>query len=177
MSDEWTQPRVGAYPGNAAVTERTDPFIEDCLSHPRPYMGRSASEDLVQEFRLLVWRNQGRILGIAADHERRKFVGTIARNVRRKKHRTDVRHPEAQLDASEWEALSISRAPHLIDFDLRKALRALPEAQRRILVQHFFHGQSYAEIGACLRINAKAAGRRIERAMINLRAAFYKENK
>ena len=146
-------------------------FIADCLEDPKKYM-RGASEDLLQEFRLKVWRAQSRIEEVPADQNARvKFVQTIANNVRISHLRNWTRRPEVQLEAVHLEVAS-GDAPQVRDLELRRLLEKLTPAHRDALHLHYWEGLTYEEMGELLRITKGAAQMRTYRGVQALRRAW-----
>jgi RNA polymerase sigma factor (sigma-70 family) len=126
---------------------------------------RQASEDMVQEvfFRILKYRHTYR-----ADTAFRSWIFQIARNVRR-----DAR-PKPALVAVESEPIAdptASEPPHDAAL-MERALMALPEEKREILMMSRLQGLKHREIGEVLGCEAGAVKVRIHRALKELRAKF-----
>jgi len=157
----------------------TDQFALLFERHHRPLFNffyrmtgqRSASEDLVQEvfLRILKYRET-----FHADSQFRGWMYQIARNVRmdyfRSRRSEDelpsalepVRAPTSSLEVKEQTAL------------LERALLALPEEKREVLVLARFQEMKYAEIAALLNIEVGAVKVRVHRALKELREVFLK---
>jgi RNA polymerase sigma factor (sigma-70 family) len=102
----------------------------------------------------------------------RPWLYTIAYNLMRDHHRYRGRRPEdptepARHDAHPGSAPSPD-AP-LLDEPVRRALAQLPEAQREVIVLHWFEGLSFAEIAEIVGAGRSAVKVRAHRGYKQLR--------
>ncbi len=116
---------------------------------------RSLAEDIAQEAFLAVWRSGGRYdrargsvrtwtLGIV--HNR--AVDALRRSGARERRRASDEGIEEQLEAPErTDAQAVESA---VAHDVREALVALPEEQRRVIELAYFGGFTHVEIASML---------------------------
>ena len=131
---------------------------------------RAKATDLTQEVFLLVWRHAGiyRPTG-----EPRAWLLRLTRNraideLRRERRRPQGTPPQAA------DVLQTLAAPTVVTetleyHEVRKAVAALPEAQREALFLAFFHGFSHQEIASKLQTPLGTIKARIRRALQTLR--------
>jgi RNA polymerase sigma-70 factor (ECF subfamily) len=133
---------------------------------------RALSEDLVQEvfLRMLRYRDT-----FHSGSQFRGWMYQIARNVRMDHFRSNLRQ-DAVL--SESEPAPATAPSHLEMKEqtalLERALRALAEDKREILVLARYQEMTYAEIAALLNIEVGAVKVRVHRALKELREIFLK---
>lgn len=123
-------------------------------------------DDLVEEVLLIVWR---RLDAVPADAEAAWMIG-VARNVlanaRRRQNRRDaltVSMPPPAVAASAEDRV-------VADLAVAEALRALPEADREILLLHFWDGLDARQLAVALSVTTNAAAVRLSRAQARFRA-------
>lgn len=106
----------------------------------------------------------------------RPWLFTIALNLKRQHFRRQGRRPEAALhpdgDADEPVAPGGDPEARLHDASLRKALDALPEPQREVIVLHWFEGLSFREIADAVGASQPAVKVRAHRGYNLLRQAL-----
>ncbi len=130
---------------------------------------RSVSEDLVQEVFLKMLRYR------ASFHDDSQFRGwmyQIARNARIDDLKK--RGPQTYIPV---EAVEIGGCEHPFEAGnmlLERALLALPEQKREILILARYQEMKYEEIAALLGIDAGTVKGRVHRAMKELREVFFK---
>jgi RNA polymerase sigma-70 factor (ECF subfamily) len=136
---------------------------------------RAAAEDLAQETLLEAWRNRHKLRdpsGVDA------WLAAIARNVchrwARRRGReltlvpTTVEPPGPVGVETELERCELVEP-------LDRALALLPPATRDLLIQHYVHESTQAELGARLGVSADAVSMRLTRAKALLRQAVTAE--
>jgi len=100
----------------------------------------------------------------------RPWLYTIAINVRREIHRKRRRKPETQFDPETHPIPTttpdVTTASERL---VRRSLDALPEAQRTVLLLHWYEGYSYKEIAEMLGSTPGAVKVRASRAYAKLR--------
>jgi RNA polymerase sigma factor (sigma-70 family) len=132
----------------------------------------AASEDLVQDvfLRMLKYRRS-----FGEDSEFRAWMYQIARNVRSDffaKNRTTDMSPEiAELAGSPFTQHDAAEREQHSEL-LARALMALPEDKREILVLARYQEMKYEEIASLLGIEINAFKVRVHRAMAELRDAY-----
>lgn len=94
------------------------------------------------------------------------WVTRIAQNVCRDLRKSAWRSRVTLAEGPEPEPRRQEPAHAL---ELRRALAALPDDRRMVLVLRFVYGYSLAEIGAVLGVDAEAARSRVRRALIQAR--------
>jgi RNA polymerase sigma-70 factor (ECF subfamily) len=135
----------------------------------RQGMRADEAEDLVQQTFLHLHRARA---DFRAGSTLRPWLYTIALNLRRQALRRRGRKPEVGLDPDAGEP----PAPHadpdagLVGAQVRAALARLPEAQREVIVLHWFEGLSFREVAAVLGATATAVKVRAHRGYTRLRA-------
>lgn len=123
-------------------------------------------DDLVEEVLIVVWR---RIDAVPAGSELPWMIG-VARNVlanaRRRQHRRDAftaRLAPRGADASAEEYV-------VADVSVTEALAQLGEADREVLLLHFWDGLDARELAVALSVTTNAAAVRLSRAQTRFRA-------
>lgn len=96
------------------------------------------------------------------------WLWTIANNLmrdnwRRNRSRRDVAQGLQRMGASSEEINREPGGPTASVFAIRKALDALSEAQRQVLILHFYEGHSFAEIGRVMGVKESAVKVRAHR--------------
>ena len=103
----------------------------------------------------------------------RPWLLTIALNVRREHFRRRARRPETALDPDRHREPSVSPdASSATDRLVRRALDTLPDAQREVIVLHWFEGLSFAEIAEVVGATRSAVKVRAHRGYQQLRAVL-----
>ena len=135
---------------------------EDAIAH-----------DLVQQTFLHVHRARA---DFRADSHFRGWLYTIATNVRRELFRRRARKPEAPLDALGHREPSVDAdATTVTQRTVRRALQELPEAQREVVVLHWYAGWSFPEIAQMVGSTHAAVKVRAHRGYERLRALLGEE--
>lgn len=128
------------------------------------------SEDLVQEvfLRVLRFRETFREGNLFTP-----WIFSIARNVHHDGWRKNRRETPLELTAHlpAAEGVPIERQEELER--LRRAMAALPEDQRELLVMHRYVGMSHAEIAGVLGCEEGASRARLHRALKSLRDIYF----
>ncbi|MHB0913736.1 MAG: RNA polymerase sigma factor [Armatimonadota bacterium] len=109
---------------------------------------RDEVDDLVQEAFVAAWRSIGRFRG---DAKFSTWLHTIAVNTTLKRVREMKRKYAVSLDDGLYEVASSERLPDERNEEVRRAVDALPEKQRIVVVMHYFEQYSCEEIAAVLR--------------------------
>jgi len=127
----------------------------------------SLAQDMVQQTFLHVHRAR-------ADFRQgapfRPWLYAIAANVRREHFRKRYRRPETQLDpAVHGEPTTAPATSTRTDRLVRRALDALPESQREVVVLHWYEELSFAEIAELVGASRSAVKVRAHRAYNKLR--------
>ncbi len=103
----------------------------------------------------------------------RPWLYTIAANLRRQHFRTRRRKPEVALDTEVHGepavGASVTTARQRV---VRRALLALPDSQREVVLLHWYEGMSFPEVAQVLGISTSAAKVRAHRAYKTLRAVL-----
>lgn len=133
-------------------------------------LGRSEdANDLVQQTFLHLHRARRDFRPGAA---LRPWLFTIALNLKRQHFRRKGRRPETSLDAEESiEPVEPRAGPEgrVRDVQVRAALGHLPEAQREVIVLHWFEGLSFREIADVVGASQPAVKVRAHRGYNKLR--------
>jgi RNA polymerase sigma-70 factor (ECF subfamily) len=134
--------------------------------------GDRFAQDVVQEVFVAVWKNAGRFdpargslsswLFALARHKAIDLVRKEA-NVRRHTADVDLEFEESPDDVDQEAWLRLRRDA------VRKAMIALPEAQRTALELAFFRGLTHVEVSEALGIPLGTAKTRIRTALLKLR--------
>ncbi len=107
------------------------------------------------------------------DRPFRPWLFTIALNVRREHFRRVGRRRETPYDPADEVGPAVEpRVTSARDRLVRRAIAALREDQREVVVLHWYEEFTFAEIGAMLAISPGAARLRAHRAYNALRAAL-----
>jgi RNA polymerase sigma-70 factor (ECF subfamily) len=143
-------------------------------------LGPGRAEDACQEVFLLLWQHAGRF-----DPARASFASwftSITRNHlgHELRHLRVRRRRDAGFAISELLETAAAPDPDPAEAACRRedaralarALRALPEEQRRVLVLAYFAGLSQSQIARSLRLPAGTVKKRVSLAMRKLRAAL-----
>jgi RNA polymerase sigma-70 factor (ECF subfamily) len=96
------------------------------------------AQDLVQEVFVRAWRNWERVSTLDSPPS---WARSVLRNLAIGRWRRRRGHPESVLFEGDW----IAPAPGVGHLDVVRALRALPERQRTVLVLHDVVGLSVSE--------------------------------
>jgi len=126
------------------------------------------ADDLVQQtfFQLHRARNDFR-----AGSTVRPWIYTIALNLRRQFMRRAGRKPEHELDETSAPAAQTADPDAAIDsHHVRAALRSLPDAQREVIMLHWFQGLSFREVAEVVGATPTAVKVRAHRGYAKLRA-------
>ena len=124
---------------------------------------QGAAEDAVQEAALKSWRKLSKLRG-GAD-PRPWFLGFVAnecRNMRRSRWRSVVR-------LGDRDDIAAPDPKSGGDPDLRSALASLPDADRVIVLLHFYLDMSVEEIGVVVKARPAAVRSRLYRAIKRMR--------
>jgi RNA polymerase sigma-70 factor, ECF subfamily len=129
-------------------------------------------DDLVEEVVLVVWR---RLDDVPADAEAAWMIG-VARNVlanaRRRQNRRD-----AYTASLAPRGATASAEEHVVaDLAVAEALAGLSEADREILVLHFWDGLDPGQLATALSVSTNAAAVRLSRAQARFRARLQGED-
>lgn len=100
------------------------------------------AEDLLQEVFVRVWRG---LPGFRGDSALSTWIHTIAVRTALDRHRGETRRDERESVAVASAACRVEPAPGT-RVDLERALAALPDGQRRMLVLHAIEGYRCREI-------------------------------
>jgi RNA polymerase sigma factor (sigma-70 family) len=123
--------------------------------------------DLVQQTFLQLHRARNEF---RADAKLRPWLYTIALNLQRQYYRRRGRRPETSIDET-VEPVADERDPEgrLDDAHVRAALAALPDAQREVIVLHWFEGLSSGEVAQMVGASQSAVKVRAHRGYGRLR--------
>lgn len=103
----------------------------------------------------------------------RPWLFTIAANLRREHLRRAGRKPEAAWDpTAHGEPAVLPDASSPSDRAVRRALAALPDGQREVVLLHWYEGLSFPEIAEVVGASASAVKVRAHRAYTALRQAL-----
>jgi RNA polymerase sigma-70 factor (ECF subfamily) len=135
----------------------------------RQGMRADESDDLVQQTFLHLHRARA---DFRTGSALRPWLYTIAANLRRQALRRRGRKPEVGLDLAAAEPPAPASDPDagLLGQQVRAALLRLPEAQREVIVLHWFEGLSFREVAAVLGSTTTAVKVRAHRGYSRLRA-------
>ena len=131
-----------------------------------------AVNDLVQQTFLQIHRARN---DYRAGAPLRPWVLTIARNLAFERGRKKLRLREVPLEESRRAELSVAPNGHRrveLSRDLARALDALPEHQREVILLHWVEGLSYAEIGQVVGASEGSVRLRAHRGYVALRQAL-----
>jgi RNA polymerase sigma-70 factor (ECF subfamily) len=128
------------------------------------------AEDLVQQAFLQIHRARN---DFDPSRSLRPWVYTIALNLKREYLRSRRRRPTSPLETAPEPGVD-APDPELEDRAraTRRALRALPDAQREVIELHWFDGLSFQEVAAALGITTSAAKVRAHRGYARLKESL-----
>ena len=129
---------------------------------------QASAEDLAQETLLEAWRHRDRLREPSGTD---RWLSAIARNVchrwSRRRGRDSVLVGDVDVDIAGRTDDGLDFAE--VDEQLERALARLPGTTRDMVVRHYVHESSHAEIAACHGISEEAVSMRISRARALLR--------
>lgn len=149
-----------------ALFERWAPRLRQLFV--RGGLRRDDADDLVQQtfFQLHRARNDFRV-----GSSLRPWVYTIALNLRRQFMRRAGRKPEHELDEVSAPPAETDDPDAAIDSrHVRAALATLPDAQREVIMLHWFQGLSFREVAEVVGATPTAVKVRAHRGYAKLRA-------
>ena len=151
-----------------ALSARAVPEVAAYLARRRYPLSSTDVEDLVEEVLEIAWR---RLDDIPPEAEVAWMIG-VARNVLNNARRKNSRRRafESRLPRSHDEASAEDET--LPDLQLRAALAALRDADREILLLHYWEGQSADELAIALGTSSGAAATRLSRATDRFRSSY-----
>jgi RNA polymerase sigma-70 factor (ECF subfamily) len=126
---------------------------------------REDAADCLSETLLVLWRRSGSFP--SEPTERRRYAFGVARRVALAARRGKVARHESSDELVEDLALSVVQVEP--DFDLQRALAALGEKERELVLLVAWEGFSIAEAGSLIGIRPDAARQRYARARARLR--------
>jgi RNA polymerase sigma factor (sigma-70 family) len=156
----------GDRPSFLALFERWGPRLRHLFV--RGGLRGDDADDLVQQtfFQLHRARNDFR-----AGSALRPWIYTIALNLRRQFMRRAGRKPEHELDEQNAPPAEARDADAAIDsHHVRAALLSLPDAQREVIMLHWFQGLSFREVAEVVGATPTAVKVRAHRGYAKLRA-------
>jgi RNA polymerase sigma-70 factor (ECF subfamily) len=126
------------------------------------------ASDLVQQTFLQLHRARNEF---RADAKLRPWLYTIALNLKRQYYRRLGRRPETSIEDTTTEAAAADRdaEARLDDARVRVALGALPEAQRDVILLHWFEGLAMGEVADIVGASVSAVKVRAHRGYARLR--------
>jgi RNA polymerase sigma-70 factor (ECF subfamily) len=130
---------------------------------------REAAEDIAQETFFRLWQRRAML---RAEGSLRGFIYQVARNLAISEQR------RARVSARAANAMSQDEiAVAYVDFkddhpELERAISALPQRRREILLLHSVHGLSYKEIAGLLGIAPQTVANQFSSALASLRLAL-----
>ncbi len=129
--------------------------------------------DLVQQTFLQLHRARH---DFRPDAKLRPWLYTIALNLQRQYYRRHGRRPEMSIEDAGAEPTAEDRDAEgrLDDAHVRAALGALPDAQREVIVLHWFEGLSFAEVAQIVGASQSAVKVRAHRGYGRLRELLMK---
>jgi RNA polymerase sigma factor (sigma-70 family) len=130
---------------------------------------RAAAEDIAQETFFRLWERRS---SLRADGSLRGFIYQVARNLAVSEQRR-TRTSERTVSAMVQEQLPFASIEIADDhLELQRAVSALPERRREILLLHSVHGLSCKEIGRLLGIAPQTVANQYSAALATLRQAL-----
>jgi RNA polymerase sigma-70 factor (ECF subfamily) len=123
---------------------------------------------LVEDVMLVAWR---RIDSIPRDAEQAWLIG-VARNVLANARRAQNRRTDFVSSWPVVETTASAEDSALADLAVREALQALAEADREILLLHFWDGLGAGQLATVLSISTNAAAVRLSRALARFKDHF-----
>jgi RNA polymerase sigma-70 factor (ECF subfamily) len=105
------------------------------------------------------------------DGKLRPWLYTIALNLKRQHFRRIGRRPESSIEDAAHDPAAPDAAPdaRIADAQLRTALDVLPQAQREVIVLHWFEGLSFKEVAEVVGASQSAVKVRAHRGYAKLR--------
>lgn len=164
--------------GDAAAFERVMTMHAAAVQRFLETIGTREVEDAVQETFIAAWRSASNYAG---DGSVRSWLLSIARNIQRHQHRRRVDEPAAfeSLDSlaaqAGWgcdPAEARRQEIALARDELARAMSALPDDEREVLLLREIEGLSGEETAALLQCSLPAMKSRLHRARIHLAAAL-----
>lgn len=151
----------------AQLFERWSPRLR--RSFARAGMRPDESRDLIQQTFLQLHRARN---DFRPGSPLRPWIFTIALNLKRQYMRRLGRKPEAPLDDAGPEPAAPQADPDagFLGATVRAALAELPEAQREVIVLHWFEGLSFREVAQIVGATQTAVKVRAHRGYAKLRA-------
>ncbi len=159
--------RRGAMPAFEELFRRYAPLLRGLLR--RRLWSDALVEELVQQTFLQLHRARH---DFDATKPLRPWVITIALNLAREHERRRGRRPQLVSLEAVGDRVANGAQPHArfeAGRDVSRALGALPEEQREVILLHWVEGLSYAQIGAAVGISEGAARLRAHRGTVALR--------
>jgi RNA polymerase sigma factor (sigma-70 family) len=136
----------------------------------RRHLGRDdAAQDLVQQTFLHLHRARR---DYRAGAPVRPWIFTIATNVRRDHARRASTRREVLLDHGTRDRVQAPDVSSATDRLVRRALARLPEAQREVVLLHYYEGLTMAEVAQAVGASRSAVKVRAHRAYKALRGAL-----
>jgi RNA polymerase sigma-70 factor (ECF subfamily) len=135
-------------------------------------VGDSASaDDLVQQT-VAAWIAEGEV----GQGFLRPWLATVMKNLARTNWRRDVRRRKREISTARSEVLEVDDTVATLEMHelLVGAIKGIAEAQRVVIVQHFFHEKSLAEIARELNLPESTVRNRLQRALEALRGKLDK---
>lgn len=162
---------MAAYRGGEAAAfrelwERWSPRLQRLLR--RDVARAEDAHDLVQQTFLQLHRARHEFRD---DAKLRPWLYTIALNLKRQYYRRLGRRPETSIEDAVVDPPASDPAPdaRIDDVHVRAALAALPEAQRDVILLHWFEGLSFAEVAEVVGATQSAVKVRAHRGYARLR--------
>jgi RNA polymerase sigma factor (sigma-70 family) len=158
--------RAGDQAAFRELHARWAPRIERLLR--RDVVRVEDARDLVQQTFLQLHRARH---DFRADARLQPWLFTIALNLKRQHFRRLSRRPEASVADAGAEASPQDRDPdaRIDDAHVRAALNALPEAQRDVILLHWFEGLSFPEVAEIVGAKVSAVRVRAHRGYARMR--------
>ena len=135
-------------------------------------VGDSASaDDLVQQT-VAAWIAEGEV----GQGFLRPWLATVMKNLARTNWRRDVRRRKREMSTARSEVLEVDDTAATLEMHelLVGAIKGIAEAQRVVIVQHYFHEKSLAEIARELKLPESTVRNRLQRALEALRGKLDK---
>ena len=132
-------------------------------------LGRAEdAHDLMQQTFLQLHRAR---LDFRPTAKLRPWLYTIALNLKRQHFRRAGRRPETSIEDAGHDPAAPDPGPdaRIADAQLRAALDVLPEAQREVIVLHWFEGLSFKEVAEVVGASQSAVKVRAHRGYTKLR--------
>ena len=130
---------------------------------------REAAEDIAQETFFRLWQRRAML---RVDGSLRGFIYQVARNLAISEQRR-ARVSERAANAMSQDEIAVAYVELKDDHpELERAISALPERRREILLLHSVHGLSYKEIAGLLGIAPQTVANQFSSALASLRLAL-----